>query len=108
MEGEPFERVRVGKSGWALVDPDVAEWARQHAWYKKEGYAVRHIPHDDGTKTEKRMHREITGAPPNRKIWHKNGNLMDNRRENLIVTTNLSRFNKRRRHRGSDAMAESA
>lgn len=42
---------------------------------------------------EYRMHRELAGSPAQRKVWHENGNLLDNRRENLIVTTNFHDVN---------------
>lgn len=84
------EKVRVGRSDWALVDPDIAVWARKYNWYRKEGCAVRFD--DEGYQW--RMHREIMQANPERKVIHRNGNLLDNRRENLVVTTNLAQYNR--------------
>lgn len=90
LDQDQSEKVRVGRSNWALVDPDIAAWARKYNWYRKEGYAVRF---DDGGY-QWRMHREIMEAGPERKVIHRNGDLLDNRRENLVVTTNLARYNR--------------
>jgi hypothetical protein len=40
-----------------------------------------------GTRRTVFMHRQITQARPDQVVHHKNGNTLDNRRENLEVTT---------------------
>lgn len=90
---ESYARVRVGRRDWALVDEDMLAWVRQHRWFRKEGYAARY----DEEGKEHRMHRDIVSAPPSRKVWHRNGNLLDNRRANLFVTNNFNEFNRARR-----------
>ena len=49
-------------------------------------YAVRKST-QAGRRTTIFMHRQLTGAQPDHVVHHKNGNTLDNRRENLEVTT---------------------
>lgn len=72
-----------------IVDDDVPEEITKPRWYYNNGYAKR-----DGQKNGKRyhvlMHRFLAGVTePGNKIHvdHINGDTLDNRRQNLRITT---------------------
>ena len=72
----------------ALVDDDDYEWLNQFKWCSDgKGYAVRATRRINGKKTTIKMHREILGLTTGdgRIGDHVNGNVCDNRRENLRV-----------------------
>lgn len=73
----------------ALVDDDLPESLTKVRWHlNNSGYVMR-----DTTIQRKRvhylLHREVLGVPREQKchVDHKNGDTLDNRRENLRVTT---------------------
>lgn len=72
--------IDLGEGLFAIIDDSDFEVVRRHNWVAKiEGrntYAVT-------GRRFKRMHRVILNAKPDQIIDHKNGNGLDNRRENL-------------------------
>lgn len=72
-----------GTQGFALVDIEDAEMVSQHNWYiTSKGYA-----HTNTNKVSS-MHQLVNGKPPKGFVTdHKNQNRLDNRKENLRITT---------------------
>jgi len=68
------------------VDDEDYERLSIHKWYALEGvkrfYAARNVPCDGGQKRIF-MHREIMNTPKGVQVDHKNGNDLDNRKDNL-------------------------
>ncbi|MDN7951781.1 HNH endonuclease [Burkholderia multivorans] len=73
-----------------LVDDEDYEWLSKLRWrVDSRGYAVRTSkhPHDPRRKTQEQMHRAVMGLAygDGREVDHRNGNPLDNRRENLRI-----------------------
>lgn len=86
----------------AIVDDDAPAWIFEVKWCAirrgKCWHAQRHIILEDGRGTSQYMHRVVLNAKPGEIIDHKDGNGLDNRKENLRVTSsagNQRGFNKR-------------
>jgi hypothetical protein len=84
--------IQLTKNARAIVDDDDYLEVAQHKWMlSSRGYAVRsdYIGKIDGKYTDKTvcMHRQILGAPDGLDVDHKNGDKLDNRRENIRVCT---------------------
>jgi len=75
----------------ATVDDEDFEYLNQFKWNVRivygTQYAKRNITTAIGKKTTVNMHREIMKAPKNFMIDHVNGNGLDNRKENLRIST---------------------
>ena len=99
-----MQKIPLTQGKFAIVDNRDYEALIQHKWYamRLRTYhwcAGRDRPRADrsGPKTIY-MHREILGAPEDLQVDHKNGNPLDNRRENLrLATPALNSRNYRRR-----------
>lgn len=83
----------------SLVDDEDYDRINSYSWYIKTGkyvtYAKREI-RINGKRCHVMMHREILGLPKGRNpvVDHKNGNGLDNQRNNLRATTNsVNRMN---------------
>ena len=70
--------MRLGQGRVCLVSDEDFELAARFLWRLRRGYAV--VP-------TLALHRLIAGAPPGWRVRHRNGNRLDNRRENLLVVT---------------------
>jgi len=82
-------KIPLSQGKFALIDPEDYELVKNHTWcLSSNGYAVTNI-RDAETKKYKqvKMHRLIFGAERGQMIDHKNGNKLDNRRENLRPVT---------------------
>ena len=80
------------KSGTALVSVRDGEQTISHNWHvNNDGYVV--------NRNQGKLHHFIMGKPRDGFVWdHKNGNKLDNRRENLFEATfsqNAQNFAKR-------------
>lgn len=78
---------------FALVDEEDCKNLSRFDWYLHKGaYAARTRRKDDigveGNTRRIKMHRIIMGAKESQKIDHKNGDTLDNRRDNLRFCTN--------------------
>ena len=75
----------------ALVDEEDYGRLSQHKWFAQRGKRTTYAARDQHAPARRRMymHREILGLPDGRTMNadHKNGNGLDNRRENLRVGT---------------------
>ena len=71
----------------AIVDDEDFNELAQYRWkYTHRGYAARYYRRD-GKVCITYMHREIMMAPQGMEVDHRNGNKLDNRRENLRLCT---------------------
>lgn len=70
----------------AIIDADDAERVLCYRWHAKEGSGNWYAARRDGTRTV-RLHRFLMGDPPGAFVDHRNGNTLDDRRENLRVCT---------------------
>lgn len=73
-----MKTITLSQGKEAIVDDVDFEHLSKRPWSFAEGYAVRR----QGKKTL-RMHREVIGARSGMLVDHRNGNTLDNRRENL-------------------------
>ena len=85
----------------AIVDDDDFEELSRHKWRYKYGYAVRNAP----TSTNKYhlilMHREIINTPDGMQTDHVNGDMLDNRRNNLRVCTHAENMRNAKKHKNN-------
>lgn len=72
----------------AIVDDDNYLRLAKYSWFCHQGYARRCL-YLNGRQKHLTMHSEIIECPPGFRRDHKNGNRLDNRRENLRVVTSL-------------------
>lgn len=70
----------------AIVDEVDYDYLSQFNWCYSHGYAARSIVRN-GLKTMMRMHQELLTAPRGKEVDHRNGNSLDNRRDNLRLVT---------------------
>lgn len=70
---------------WAKVSPEDYQQVKQHRWYLSDGYVVRTMYRDDGSKTSISLHRDLMGVAHGdpMEVDHVNRDRLDNRRENL-------------------------
>ena len=87
---------------FTIVDDEDYRRFSQHKWYtfknRNTYYAVRHVWQKGGKTKSILMHREILGlkAGDSRKSDHRDGNGLNNLRENLRICTHIE--NSRNRH----------
>lgn len=79
--------IRLTQDKVTKVDNDDLGWLSVNIWYavksKRGYYAARSV---EGHKSIA-MHREIEGVEPGRHVIHINGDLLDNRRSNLLLSS---------------------
>ena len=86
-----MKQIPLTRGLFATVDDEDFESLSKHRWFAVSGrglfYAVRTVRAGRSKKTI-RMHRELLGMPPGLLVCdHRNGNSLDNRRENLRCAT---------------------
>lgn len=73
---------------FSKVDDEDFEWLSKYKWQYHAGYAKRGKYNEDKKNNDTvKMHREIMQPPAGMVVHHKNHDTLDNRKENLIVTT---------------------
>lgn len=78
-----------------IVDDDAPPWIFEVKWFaarrRPEGifYAVRNIAREGGGQTLQLLHRVIMDAKPGEEVDHKHGDGLNNRKENLRITTHM-------------------
>lgn len=88
-----MKEIKLSKGKVALVDDEDYEYLNQYRWYAEKVicckvpkyYARREIRLTDGTKTKIMMHNVILGF---KGVDHKDGNSLNNQKENLRSATN--------------------
>lgn len=96
MKEIPLTKGRYG-AFVALVDDADYEWLNQHKWYagkrRQSWYAYRGTE-ENGHKIA--MHQMILRTPKGMKTDHRNGDGLDNRRENIRICTNTENVRNQR------------
>jgi hypothetical protein len=100
--GYSYRRIYLGEGDWTLLDQDDFYKYGKFSWslggFKKNFYAVCGIKNKDGDFELVRMHRLMMNPPPKRVVDHRNGDGLDNRRDNLRIATKAQNaFNNRKR-----------
>jgi hypothetical protein len=105
-----LRQIPISQGKITIVDDEDYGVLVLYKWYALNPYddlwyAWRSIRHPvKGTRTTSRMHREIMGASSFQEIDHKNGNGLDNRKENLRVVTRLQNLWNSRSRIGSTSV----
>jgi hypothetical protein len=91
---------------FAIVDEEDYERVSQHRWGVEKGkntfYALSRRKYETAGQNL-RMHRLVVECPPDMLIDHRNGNGLDNQKQNLRICTNTQNMqNQRKQHRGSN------
>lgn len=82
--------------GFTIVDDEQYDrFAKYEWWVSKLGYVCRGGCGADGKWTYVFMHRCLLWAPPGMETDHRNGNKLDNRRENLRPCTHAQNMQNR-------------
>jgi hypothetical protein len=94
-----MKRIQLGKMAWvytglvAIVDDEDYDELSKHGWFampyptKETFYAARSVEKGNKRHTTVMMHREIIDVPDQMVIVHKNGDGLDNRKDNLRLAT---------------------
>ena len=88
-----YREIPLTQGKVAIVDAADYEALAQFKWhvgkYKgfKSSYALRHAPTDNGKRYVVRMHRQILNAATDVHVDHRDGNGLNNRRDNLRAAT---------------------
>ncbi len=98
--------IQLSQGKETIVDDDVFEllndmkWHVMHVSDNKMFYAARSISLFNGARRKSLMHHYIIGKPlKGFMIDHRNGDSLDNRRENLRIVTNRVNQQNRKAHR---------
>lgn len=84
-----MKKIPLSQGKFALVDDADFEWLNQWSWCYNKGYAVRN-------KKPRSMARLLLDAPASMQVDHKNGDSLDNRRENIRLATQAENQHNRR------------
>lgn len=85
-----MKKIKLTKGYVAIVDDDDYEWAIKRKWQaavKDTGHVYARGWIGGGKKSNTGMHRIIMNAKKGQIIDHRNGNTLDNRKENLRFCT---------------------
>lgn len=95
MKYIPLHGKILGKGKFAIVDDQDYEELSKYKWYLNgNGYVSRYV-WKKTNNTRVQIHRQIIKPRKKQIVDHKNGNPLDNRRENLrICTKQQNSFNK--------------
>lgn len=90
----------------AIVDDEDYEKLNQFKWYAWKGrnmfYAARNSPSVNGKQKTIKMHKMLLPSDGEMKIDHRNGDGLDNQKENLRICTNQQNcFNRRQPHKNN-------
>lgn len=94
------KEIKLSQGFVTIVDDDNFGLLNRWKWFAKFGgtggrpYAARSIKVNTQVKTI-RLHRLITNAPSGTEVDHRNGDTLDNRRENLGVVSKAENLSNR-------------
>ena len=86
-----MRKIKLTKGKVAIVDDDMFDFLNQWSWSFDGWYATRWISSIKRNRSDRvdaiGMHRVVADTPEGKDTDHKNGNRLDNRRENLRICT---------------------
>ncbi len=89
--GYSYRRIYLGEDEWTILDAEDYYKYGKFNWSlggsRKNFYAVRGIKNKNGEFELVRLHRAIMNPPKRRVVDHRNGDGLDNRRDNLRIAT---------------------
>ena len=87
--------IELTQGKYTIVDDEDLKEVSKYKWYFSNGYARRDAGY--GINRERiKMHRFILNIPKNVQVDHKNGDTLDNRRENLRICTKAENLRNRK------------
>jgi hypothetical protein len=95
--GYPFRKIKLTQGKFAIVDQEDFEKLNAHKWYAKRCGRNFYAHRKNGAGATASMHRQIMKPPTGYCVDHKNGDGLNNTRNNLrIVTIAENNYNKRK------------
>jgi len=95
--GYPYRRIKLTQGKYAKVDAEDFEKLNKHKWYAKRRMNRFYAHRRNEAGINVAMHREIMKPARSLCVDHKDGNGLDNRKDNLrIATTAENNYNKRK------------
>lgn len=99
---EPVSVPLANNRGFVLIDAEDYELVSKHRWHiliaKHTSYANAKTKIDNKWTTVQ-MHRLIMSAPKDKQVDHRDGNGLNNRKENLRLCTNHQNSMNKKKHR---------
>jgi len=80
------KKIKLSQGKYAIIDDCDYDQISQNKWSYNCGYAVRAVK-DGKKRTLMRMHVQIAKPLENERVYHINGDNLDNRRENLRLVS---------------------
>lgn len=80
--------IQLTQNKKTIVDDEDYNWLCKYKWHYAQGYARRAILGSDGKYHIKGMHHILCNTPKGMRTDHINGDMLDNRRANLRISTN--------------------
>lgn len=83
-----MRQIQLRPGIFTIVDDDDYDWLYKYYWYLDgQGYVIGVVPNLNGIFRPTSMHRLIMNAPRNLLVDHKDGNTLNNVKENLRICT---------------------
>jgi hypothetical protein len=86
-----MKQIKLTQGKFALVDDEDYKELTKHKWYahrnKSTFYPRRSLPYVDGIQQKQYLHVFLLGSSPNKEIDHRDGNGLNNQRNNLRMCT---------------------
>ena len=104
-----MKQIPLTQGQFAIVDDADYDWLNQWKWYalkdRRTFYAVRNVRLPDRKRTVLKMHRQILGLERGDKSEcdHKNNNGLDNRHDNIRVSTHRQNMCNQRPQKNSSS-----
>jgi hypothetical protein len=100
------KQIPLSRGLFAIVDDEDFEVLSKWKWHAQpqgngDRFRAKRTARIDGRNVTVRMHREIMGAGPGEEVDHRNGNPLDNRRENLRLCSHARNSLNRRGNSGA-------
>lgn len=92
-------RIPTSRGPEILIDDEDWDIVKEYSWYANRVGNGRFYAHARSGKTRISMHRLLMNPPEGMVVHHKNNNGLDNRRDNLEVTTQSYNCRAARHHR---------